>query len=110
MAASPLTAAILIVSDTAARDPSSDATGDILTDTFQSASSGADKWTIAAKTIVPDSIQNIQRSILQWTDQDDAVNLIVTSGGTGFAVKDVTPEVGRPNLCGLNLLEKYSKC
>ncbi len=89
--ATPLKAAILVVSDTAAKDPSSDATGESLTGLFNDA--GKHQWSICAKRIVPDSIADIQDAILQWTDTEDPVNLIVTSGGTGFAVKDVTPEV-----------------
>lgn len=89
--ATQLKAAILIVSETAAKDPATDSTGDVLAEVFGNVDSA--DWKIAAKEIVPDSIQDIQRSILQWTDGEDAMNLIVTSGGTGFAVKDVTPEV-----------------
>jgi gephyrin len=36
---------------------------------------------------------DIQRSIMGWTDGEDAVNLIISTGGTGFAVHDSTPEV-----------------
>ena len=45
--------------------------------------------------IIPDDVLEIQRAITRWTDQgDERINLVVTSGGTGFAVKDLTPEVG----------------
>jgi gephyrin len=46
--------------------------------------------------IVPDSVEAIQGFIRRWSDgqrEEDKLNLIVTSGGTGFAVGDVTPEV-----------------
>ncbi|EFE43808.1 hypothetical protein TRV_01382 [Trichophyton verrucosum HKI 0517] len=83
-------AAILIVSDTAARDPSTDAVGGILTDVF----SQHDRWEKPTIAIVPDSILEIQRHISRWSDGNDHFNLIITSGGTGFAVRDNTPEVG----------------
>jgi predicted ATP-grasp superfamily ATP-dependent carboligase len=49
---------------------------------------------VAERAIVPDDVQRIQRHILQWTDAEDYFNLIITTGGTGFAQKDHTPEVG----------------
>ena len=82
---------ILIVSDTASRDPSSDKSGAVLTETFSS--DGGDKWSAPVVKIVPDSVTEIQRAVQQWTDLEDYCNLIVTTGGTGFAVKDNTPEV-----------------
>lgn len=47
---------------------------------------------------MPDDVLQIQRNVVELSDEGGdgdggAVNLIVTSGGTGFAVKDVTPEV-----------------
>ena len=86
-----LRAAILIVSETAAKDPSSDKCIPVLQDVFKTL--GNDQWEIATTSIVPDTILDIQRFIRTWTDWEDAVNLIVTSGGTGFSDKDVTPEV-----------------
>jgi gephyrin len=86
-----LKAAILIVSETASQDPSTDKCIPILQDAF--AHLGNDQWEVASTEIVPDSVLHIQKSIRTWTDGEDSVNLIVTSGGTGFATKDVTPEV-----------------
>lgn len=83
--------AILIVSETASNDPSTDRTGGLLKDTFATA---GDTWLSPQLKIVPDDVRQIQKTTLNWTDNVDAfVNLIVTSGGTGFAEKDVTPEV-----------------
>lgn len=93
MSKPPLRAAILIISDTASRDPSTDSCIPTLTRLFQTDR----QWPHIRSAIVPDNVLDIQRSILQWTDSPDAVNLVVTSGGTGFAVKDVTPEVYRRN-------------
>lgn len=43
--------------------------------------------------IVPDNVLAIQKTIRNWTDGPEPINLILSSGGTGFAIKDVTPEV-----------------
>ncbi|KAK2763285.1 hypothetical protein FQN54_009921 [Arachnomyces sp. PD_36] len=90
MAETKLRAAILIISDTAFRDPSTDKAGNALTETF--ASDGGDKWAAPVIKIVPDDVLEIQRSVCQWADGEDFFNLVVTTGGTGFAVKDNTPE------------------
>jgi gephyrin len=91
MAGANLKAAILIVSETASADPLTDKCIPILQGVFNDL--GKDQWEVAISEIVPDNVLEIQKFIRNQTDRDDAVNLIVTSGGTGFAVKDVTPEV-----------------
>lgn len=92
MSAEKLKSAILIISETASKDPSSDRTTAILTEVFSAG--GSDKWSTPETKIVIDDLRDIQNAIQRWTDvHDDAVNLIVTSGGTGFTDKDVTPEV-----------------
>ena len=90
MAQSRLRAAILIVSDTAAQDPSTDKCAPILRDTFTNA---GPIWEIAVTHILADEVEAIQTFVKRWTDEDDWANCIVTSGGTGFAIKDKTPEV-----------------
>lgn len=94
MANTKLRAAILIISDTAFKDPSTDKAGNALREIF--ASDGGDKWDSPQIKIVPDDVLEIQRSICQWADGENFFNLIVTTGGTGFAVKDNTPEVCCP--------------
>ncbi|XP_034050758.1 gephyrin-like isoform X2 [Thalassophryne amazonica] len=49
---------------------------------------------IAAYKIVPDEIDEIKETLLEWCD-DQELNLILTTGGTGFAPRDVTPEATR---------------
>ncbi|KAK9529855.1 hypothetical protein VZT92_012480 [Zoarces viviparus] len=49
---------------------------------------------IAAYKIVPDEIDEIKESLLEWCDEQQ-LNLILTTGGTGFAPRDVTPEATR---------------
>lgn len=91
-----LKAAVLIVSTTAAKDPSTDAAAQTLQSVFQE--DGAGRWDVFETKIVPDSTLEIQRQIISWTDGASTVNLIVTTGGTGFAVSDQTPEVCRESI------------
>jgi gephyrin len=83
--------AILVISDTASKDPSTDKSGDVLTETFST--DGGSQWHAPLVKIVPDNVIEIQRTIQQWSDTEDYFNLIITTGGTGFAIKDITPEV-----------------
>lgn len=50
-------------------------------------------WTACAEEIVPDDIRQIQRAIQKQINQ--GAQLILTTGGTGIAPKDVTPEAIR---------------
>lgn len=86
-----LRAAILIISETASRDSSTDKGIPAIQQTF--AEKGGDQWQADETRIVTDNVLDIQHAITTWTDGADPVNLVVTSGGTGFAQKDVTPEV-----------------
>jgi gephyrin len=86
-----LKAAILIISDTAHADNSTDKAGPTLEEVFTTNQSTS--WEVAEVRIVPDEVVEIQRCITQWCDKEDAVNCVVTSGGTGFARRDLTPEV-----------------
>ena len=93
--------AILIVSDTAAADPSTDRSAPVLRDVFAS-EAGSGKWTVPEVKIVGDDIEGIREAVKRWTDSDDAegdlVNLVITTGGTGFAKRDFTPEAITPLL------------
>ncbi|PWY72174.1 molybdenum cofactor biosynthesis protein Gephyrin [Aspergillus sclerotioniger CBS 115572] len=94
MADNILKAAILVVSDTASQDPSTDKVGDTLTTVFST--EGANNWGQPVINIVPDNVLEIQRAICDWTDGPNWVNLVIVSGGTGFATKDITPEAVSP--------------
>ncbi|OJJ66829.1 hypothetical protein ASPBRDRAFT_200456 [Aspergillus brasiliensis CBS 101740] len=94
MADNTLKVAILIVSDTASQDPSTDRVGDTLTTVISA--EGSNNWGQPVIKIVPDNVLDIQRSICDWTDGPNWVNLVVVSGGTGFATKDITPEAVSP--------------
>ncbi|KAL4910858.1 hypothetical protein BDW74DRAFT_172319 [Aspergillus multicolor] len=94
MAEQGLKAAILVVSDTASQDPSSDRVIGTLADVFPVDG----PWEKPITKIVPDDVLQIQRTVCEWADSTSPVNLILISGGTGFAVKDNTPEAVSPLL------------
>ena len=91
---------ILVISDTAYADPHTDKALALLGQTFTNHASGT--WETSAQAILPDDIAQIQQKIKEWCEQEEFMNLIVTSGGTGFAVRDVTPEAVGP------LIEKHA--
>lgn len=86
-----LRASIIVISTTAAQDPSTDKCIPALQDVF--AHEGGARFSAEDTVIVSDDVLEIQRAILERTDGSESANLIVTSGGTGFAVRDFTPEV-----------------
>ena len=94
MSQSKLTAALLIVSDTAFKDPSSDRANELLRTTFDVEGKG--QWDVTQSRIVQDEVVQIQRAITEWSDGPNAVNLVITTGGTGFAIRDTTPEAVAP--------------
>lgn len=47
-------------------------------------------WDLISCDLVPDEIHKIQERVLYWTQKH--IDLILTSGGTGFSKRDVTPE------------------
>ncbi|EAS34910.3 molybdenum cofactor synthesis domain-containing protein [Coccidioides immitis RS] len=94
MAQLKLKPAILVVSDTASKDPSTDRAGAVLSQVF---AAEEERWAAPVIEIVSDEKAHIERQIRKWSDPDDSdINLIVTAGGTGFAVRDETPEAVLP--------------
>jgi len=51
-------------------------------------------WDTVQRTVVPDQVPDIFRVLAAWSDTD-ACDLVITTGGTGFAERDVTPEATR---------------
>lgn len=96
MSTSTLKAAILVISTTAAKDAIADSSGPILKDVFEA--EGGEKWEVVETKIVSDDVLDIQRIIMGWTDREDAPNVVISTGGTGFAVHDHTPEAVTPLL------------
>ncbi|XP_064514452.1 gephyrin isoform X3 [Pseudopipra pipra] len=78
-----------LVSDSCFRNLAEDRSGINLKDLVQDPSLLG--GTISAYKIVPDEIEEIKETLIDWCDEKE-LNLILTTGGTGFAPRDVTPE------------------
>ena len=86
----PLKIAVLTISDT--RDQETDRSGALLAARIQSAGHA-----LVHKTIVADEVTAI-RAQLHLYINDPEVEVVITTGGTGFAPRDVTPEAVKPLL------------
>ncbi|GAC1041808.1 molybdenum cofactor biosynthesis protein B [Rhizobium sp. No.120] len=84
----PVGIAVLTVSDT--RTLADDKSGDTLVARIAEAG-----HRLAARAIVPDDKERIRAQVEAWT-KDDAVDVVITTGGTGFTGRDVTPEAVEP--------------
>ncbi|HET6536144.1 MAG TPA: molybdenum cofactor biosynthesis protein B [Sphingomicrobium sp.] len=84
----PLRIAVLTVSDT--RDEDTDKSGRLLAERLVAAG-----HELAGKAIVTDEIEAIREQVKAWVADAD-VDLIISTGGTGFAPRDVTPEAVKP--------------
>ncbi|MBN8553052.1 MAG: molybdenum cofactor biosynthesis protein B [Caulobacterales bacterium] len=84
----PLNIAVLTVSDT--RDEITDTSGALLAQRLQAAG-----HVLAAKAIVKDEVDAIRAQVGRWVE-DVQVDVVITTGGTGFSPRDVTPEALKP--------------
>src|SRR6186713_2804485 len=82
-----ITAAIITVSDT--RKPDNDISGQRLAELLTSAEAE-----IVETLIVSDDLEHLRNTIYVLTERED-INLILTTGGTGFGPRDNTPEATR---------------
>ncbi|XP_041121009.1 gephyrin isoform X21 [Polyodon spathula] len=80
---------VLTVSDSCFRNLAEDRSGINLKDLVHDPSLLG--GIISAYKIVPDEIDEIKETLVDWCDEKE-LNLILTTGGTGFAPRDVTPE------------------
>ena len=81
--------AILTISDAGHRGERADTSGDAIV-----AWARERGYTVAARELVPDETVRIAALLTEWAD-DDAADLILTTGGTGLTARDVTPEATR---------------
>ena len=84
----PVRIAVLTVSDT--RSLAEDKSGDTL-----AAMIVADGHQLAARSLVEDDIPAIRQTVEGWI-ADAGIDVVITTGGTGFTGRDVTPEAVRP--------------
>ncbi len=80
---------ILTLSDRSSRGERADASGPALADLIR-----AQSWSVAEQAILPDEESAIRAVLTEWADSG-RFDIILTTGGTGFALRDVTPEATR---------------
>lgn len=81
---------ILTVSDRASRGEYQDLAGPLIAEIVRAALQAE----VAEAAVVPDEQDQIATVLRRWCDEQD-LDLILTTGGTGFAPRDVTPEATR---------------
>lgn len=81
--------AVLTVSDRSSRGERADASGPALAEIIK-----VQGWNVVHHEVLPDDLLMLQKTLSAWADRGD-VDVILTTGGTGFAPRDVTPEATR---------------
>jgi molybdopterin adenylyltransferase len=77
---------IITVSDRSSRGERLDTSGLLLAEAIRTQG-----WNIVSTVIIPDDFDQIKNSLISWVDSNQ-FDVILTTGGTGFAPRDVTPE------------------
>jgi len=85
------TAAVITVSDSCSQGTRTDVSGPLVADLLR-----RNNFAVVGSEIVPDERTTIEKAILYWVRE---ARLVVTTGGTGIAERDVTPEATR-SVCG----------
>ena len=81
---SNLAIAVLTVSDT--RTPETDTSGDLLADLLTK-----DGHQLASRAIVKDDVYEVRKVVSDWI-ADEKIQVVISTGGTGFSGRDTTPE------------------
>jgi len=84
----PVRIAVLTVSDT--RSIAEDKSGQTLADRIVAAG-----HVLAGRAVVTDDVEKIRDAVLSWS-RDENIDVVITTGGTGFTGRDVTPEALEP--------------
>ncbi len=79
-------AGVLTISDKGSKGLRQDESGELIAGMLEEQG-----FLIIRKEIIPDKVQQIQDTLINWAD-NGRLNLIVTSGGTGLSPTDVTPQ------------------
>src|SRR5215213_6097067 len=80
---------ILTISDRSFRGEREDSSGPVLTNIVR-----AEGWSVDKKALLPDEESTIRDTLISWADSAE-LDMILTTGGTGFSPRDVTPEATR---------------
>jgi len=97
-----LSVGILTVSDRASAGEYEDLSGPEVEKSLREHDQADTAWSLEVikKAVVPDELDSVKKTLEQWSaispDSDAPIcNLIITTGGTGFAPRDITPEATR---------------
>lgn len=82
----PLTAAVITLSDQGAAGQREDKSGPVIVEELEKAG-----YRVVETLLLPDDFSKLQKQLIRLSDQRQ-VNLILTTGGTGFSERDCTPE------------------
>lgn len=80
---------ILTLSDRSSRGERPDASGPALARLILT-----ENWSVAKQALLPDNESAIRTTLSEWADSGE-IDVILTTGGTGFSPRDVTPEATR---------------
>lgn len=82
----PMKAAVLVMSDSIASGREVDLSGQIIRERLEN-----EGFDVVDYKIIPDDIEQISKALIHYADEDK-LDLVLTSGGTGFSPRDNTPE------------------
>lgn len=77
---------VLTISDRGAAGEYQDRSGPLMVQIIETNT----PWTISHRSVIADDMDEIMAKLIAWCDE--GLDLILTSGGTGFAPRDITPE------------------
>jgi molybdenum cofactor synthesis domain-containing protein len=77
---------LLTVSDRAASGERADASGPLLVEEVEKQG-----WQVVKRAVLPDDLMALRDELVAWVDKNE-IDVILTTGGTGFSPRDVTPE------------------
>lgn len=80
---------ILTLSDRSARGERADSSGPALARLIE-----GEGWSVTKQSLLPDDESSIREILIEWSDSSQ-LDVILTTGGTGFSPRDVTPEATR---------------
>jgi molybdopterin adenylyltransferase len=80
---------VLTLSDRSSRGERADSSGPALSSLIQ-----AEGWSVVKQSLLPDDETSIREILATWADSGE-VDVILTTGGTGFSPRDVAPEATR---------------
>ena len=80
---------ILTISDRSSRGERPDLSGPALVELVK-----VQGWQVIRSAIVPDDLDNLRETLSSWAD-GGGMDVLITTGGTGFAPRDITPEATR---------------